>query len=124
MNVVDSSGWLEYFIDGENADIFEPVIQNVTQLLVPTVCLYEVFKQILRRADEAKALEAIGLMMQGQVIDIDASLAVSAAKISTTLKIPMADSMILAAARAHQAILWTQDSDFENLPDVQFFAKS
>lgn len=124
MNVVDSSGWLEYFIDGENADIFEPVIQNVTQLLVPTVCLYEVFKQILRRADEAKALEAIGLMMQGQVIDIDSSLAVSAAKISTTLKIPMADSMILAAARAHQAILWTQDSDFENLPDVQFFAKS
>jgi predicted nucleic acid-binding protein len=123
MNVVDSSGWLEYFADGSNADFFAPVIENMEELLVPTISLYEVFKRVLQQRGEDVALEAIAIMMQGQVVDLDPATAISAAKISDEYKIPMADSIMLATARNHDAILWTQDVDFAALPDVSYVAK-
>lgn len=123
MNIVDSSGWLEYFADEANADFFALPIENVEELLVPTISLYEVFKRVLQQTGENKALEAVATMMQGLVIDLDSKTTIDAARLSHDLKIPMADSIMLATARMHQAILWSQDSDFANQPDVKYIKK-
>ena len=123
MNVVDSSGWLEYLADGPNADFFAKSILATADLLVPTLSLYEVFKRVLQQRGENDALQAAALMQQGTIVELSASLALSAARISLDEKIPMADSMMLATARAHGATLWSQDSDFENVPDVRYIAK-
>lgn len=123
MNVVDSSGWLEYFADGPNADFFAQAIEAVTDLVVPTLSLYEVFKRVLQQRGEGDALQAVAVMIQGNVIDLDMDLALSAAKVSTERKLPMADSVMLATAQAHGATLWTQDADFEEIAGVQYIAK-
>lgn len=123
MNVVDSSGWLEYFADGPNADFFAPAIENIGELVVPSISIYEVFKRVLQQRDEDDALQAIVAMQQGMRVNLDNTLALSAAKISLAMKIPMADSIILATARYYDAILWTQDSDFEGIKDVQYIEK-
>ena len=123
MNVVDSSGWLEYFADGPNAQFFSSAIEDTAQLLVPTVSLYEVFKRVLPQRGEANALQVTGVMQQGKVVNLDAALALQAAHLSSTLKLPMADSIMLVSARAFDAIFWTQDADFKGLPDVRFVEK-
>ena len=104
MNVVDSSGWLEYFGDGHNARFFAPAIEAIQSLLVPTICIAEVFKRVLSQRGEGAAIQAIALMRQGAIIDIDFAKALSAAKIGHDLKLPLADSLILACARAHGAM--------------------
>lgn len=124
MNVVDSSGWLEYFADDPNADFFAPAIENVEELIVPTLSIYEVFKRVHQQRGEGDALQAVAMMEQGQVIELDTTLALSGAKISLALKLPMADSLILATARAYGATLWTQDADFEKIDGVQYRKKS
>ena len=123
MNVIDSSGWLEYFADAPNADFFAPAIEDVSDLLVPTLSLYEVFKRVLQQRGEGDALQAVAIMIQGQVIDLDMDLALSAAKVSMELNLPMADSVMFATAQAHGATLWTQDADFEGIEGVQYMAK-
>jgi toxin FitB len=123
MNVVDSSGWLEFFADGPNAIFFAPSITDLEQLIVPAISIYEVFKRVLQQRNETDAFQAVGLMAQGQVIDLNQTLALSAAKLSVELKLPMADSIILATARAYQAILWTQDADFKDVAGVQYIEK-
>ena len=123
MNVVDSSGWLEYFADGVNADFFAPVIENKDRLLVPVIALYEVFKRVLQQRSEEEALEAISIMQQGQVIDINTEISINAAKISIDLRLPMADSIILATSNLHNATFWTQDGDFQNVQGVKYIEK-
>jgi predicted nucleic acid-binding protein len=120
MNIVDSSGWLEYFADGPNADFFAPVIQDLEHLLVPTLSIFEVFKRILQQRGEGEALQAISVMQQGKVVELSAAPALDAARLSLELKIPMADSIILATSRACQAMLWTQDSDFKDIDRVEY----
>ena len=124
MNVVDSSGWLEYFADDTNADFFAPAIENVGELIVPSISIYEVFKRVVRQRDESSALQAIANMQQGQVVDLNISLALSAAKISSDLNLPMADSIILATSLAYEAVLWTQDSDFSDIDGVKYIEKA
>ena len=124
MNVVDSSGWLEYFSDGENASFFAPTIEDTAHLIVPVICIYEVFKRLLILRDEHIALVHIGDMHQGQIADLTAPIALQAAKLSAELKIAMADSIILATSRAHRATLWTQDVDFKGLDGVEYIAKT
>ena len=123
MNVVDSSGWLEYFADWSNADFFAPAVEDSQQLLVPIICIYEVFKRVLQQRGLAAAKTNIADMLSGQVIVLDDSLAMSAAKLSIELKLPMADSIILAAARAYDAVLWTQDDHFNGLDQVKFIER-
>src|SRR5512139_1016357 len=113
MNLVDSSGWLEYFAGGPNAGFFAGPIEDVDNLIVPTLCISEVFKRICQQRGEHNALQAVALMYQGQMIDLDASLALSAAKLGLDYKLPLADSIILATAQAKNAVIWTQDSDFK-----------
>lgn len=124
MNVVDSSAWLEYFANGPNAGFFAPAIEKTSDLVVPSLTLYEVFKRVLQQKDEGAALQAIAVMQQGKVVDFDAALALEAARLSLEHKLPFADSAILATTRAQDAILWTQDSDFEGLPGVQYRSHS
>lgn len=123
MNVVDSSGWLEYFADGPNADFFAPAIEDTANLVVPSITLYEVFKRVLQQRSEGDAFQAVAAMQQATVADLDAALAVSAARLSADLGLPMADSVVLATARAHEATLWTRDADFEGMEGVQFVAR-
>jgi len=123
MNVVDSSGWLEYFADEPNADFFAEAIENIEELVVPTITIYEVFKRVYQQRGEGDALQAVAMMEQGQVIEFDTTLALSAARISIDLKIPMADSIILATARLYNAVLWTQDIDFKEIDGVQYIEK-
>ncbi len=123
MNVVDSSGWLEYFADGSNADFFAPAIEDLAQLVVPSVCVFEVFKRVLQQRTETAAIQAAALMQQGRVVPLDSPLAMSAAKVSVALELPLADSIVLTTARMHQAVLWTQDSDFEGVDGVKFLRK-
>jgi predicted nucleic acid-binding protein len=123
MNIVDSSGWLEYFADAPNADFFAETIENVSELLVPTISIYEVFKRVLQQKGENEALEAVAFMMQGQITNFDTSTAIDAAKLSDQLKLPMADSIMLATAHRHDAVLWTQDVDFSDLPDLEYVKK-
>jgi len=120
MNIIDSSGWLEYFADGPNAEFFAPGIENVEELFVPTISIYEVFKRILQQRSENEAIQAVVAMQQGKVIDLDTTIAISAAKLSVELKIPMADSIILATGREYNAMIWTQDADFEGLDGVRY----
>jgi predicted nucleic acid-binding protein len=123
MNVVDSSGWLEYFADGPNAGFFAPAIEDTDALIVPAISIYEVFKRVLQQRGEGDALQAVATMMQGKVVDLDERLALDAARISVELKLPMADSVILATARGYDAMLWTQDGDLKGLEGVQYTAR-
>jgi len=123
MNQVDSSGWIEYFEDGGNADYFSVAIRDVDNLLVPAICAYEVFKRISLKHGEEDALQAIGFMSLGREVDLDRETAISAAQISLESKLAMADSIILATARAHDATLWTQDEHFKDIPGVKFVEK-
>ena len=123
MNLVDSSGWLEYFADGPNADFFAQAIEKPDELVVPTINLYEVFKRILQQRSESEALQAIASMQQGDVVDLNATLALSAANIAHAFKIPMADSIVFAIARAYQAVLWTQHEHFKDLEGVRYVGK-
>jgi len=120
VNVVDSSGWLEYLADGPNAAFFAPAIERSVDLLVPTLSIFEVFKRVRGQRDESSALQAIALMHQGQLVDLTAPLALDAARLSRSAGLPMADSIMLATARTHGATFWTQDADFKGLPDVRF----
>jgi predicted nucleic acid-binding protein len=123
MNVVDSSAWLEYFANGSNAGFFAGAIEATDELVVPSLTLYEVFKRVLQQRGENDALQAVAVMQQGMVVDLDARLALSAARISLENKLPMADSIVLATARECGAALWTQDVDLEGLPAVQYRKK-
>lgn len=123
MNVVDSSGWLEYLADGPNADFFASSIENVRELIVPSIIIYEVFKHVLQQRGEDDALKAAALLAQGEVIDLDVSLALEAARTSAELKLPMADSIILTTARAYNASLLTQDEHFIDIAGTRHVAK-
>jgi len=120
MNVVDSSGWLEYFADGSNADFFAPAVEKTAELIVPALSLYEVFKRVFQQRGEGDALQAVAVMLQATVVDLDTDLALSAARLSLDLSLPMADSIMLATARRDDALLWTQDADFKGLQGVRY----
>ena len=123
MNAVDSSGWLEYFAEGKNADFFAPAIEDTKNLIVPVICIYEVFKRILQQSGLSEAQLHVSDMHQGEIVDLTSSLALSAAKLSAELKLPMADSIILAVARTRNATLWTQDEHFKDLDGVKYVVK-
>ncbi len=123
MNVVDSSGWLEYFGKGKNSAFFAPVIQEIETLVVPTLSLYEVYKKIVLQRDEEEALSAIGWMASGKIVDLTQEIALAAAVLSLEQKLPMADSVILATAQLYNATLWTQDEHFKEIEGVKYIAK-
>ena len=123
MNLVDSSAWLEYFSDGANAGFFAPAIENSAELIVSAINIYEVFKRVLQQRGESAALRAVAVMEQARLIEVGESIALHAAQLALELKLPMADSLILATARENGAVLWTQDADFRDIEGVRYRAK-
>ena len=123
MNVVDTSGWLEYFEGGRNSQEFSKAIKETKELLVPTICIYEISKVILRESDENHLLQALAAIQKGRIIELTPFLSTAAAKNSLKYKLPMADSIIYTTAQFFDATVWTQDADFEGLPDVNYIPK-
>jgi len=122
MNLVDSSGWLEYLADGPLAGDFSTPLEDTASLIVPTICLCEVFKVVLRERNEDDAFQSIALMRQAKAIELSTDIAIHAARISHSRKIPIADSIILATALIHDAVVWTKDDDFKGGAGVKYFA--
>lgn len=123
MNLVDSSGWLEYLAEGKNAKLFAPAIEKINELLISTINIYEIYKKILLEKDESTAIQIAGLMQQAKIIEVNSIIAIQAAQLSYEKKIPMADSIIYTTAKLNNAIVWTQDVDFKNLENVKYFKK-
>jgi predicted nucleic acid-binding protein len=124
MNVVDSSAWLEYFADTVNAGNFVKVIEDTHKLIVPSITLLEVFKRIVELRGEDAAMQSVAAMHQGRIVALDAALALRAAALGRRHRLLLADSIVYATAIQEKAILWTQDVDFQGLPDVRYFAKA
>jgi len=124
MVILDSSCWLEYFLDGKSADQYAPSIENNGEIIIPAIVLHEVFKVVMRASNEDSALAAAGVLQQFPVIPVDENIAMYSVKLGQEHGLAMADSMILATAQIHHATLWTQDADFRNLPGVKYFEKA
>ena len=122
MILVDSCGWLEYLADGPHAAAYAKALEKLNGVLVPTICILEVFKKVLQERGEGPALEVAALMQRGSVVELDATIAMNAAKLGSELGLPLADSVILATARAHHAPVWTQDTHFKGLSGVRFIS--
>jgi predicted nucleic acid-binding protein len=123
LNVVDSSGWLEYFADGKNADFFAEAIEDTASLVVPTICVAEVFKVVARQRGEVAAFHAVALMRQGNVTELTLDRAIDASLLGASSKLSLADAIIYASAREFEALLWTQDADFKGLANVKYKAR-
>ncbi|MDP2100266.1 MAG: type II toxin-antitoxin system VapC family toxin [Gallionella sp.] len=123
MNVVDSSAWLSYFANDNNSAVFAEPIEKLSDLLVPSITITEVFKNVLRQRGEEAALIVTAHMNQGKVIPLDSEIAINAAKFGVVHKLPLADSIIFATAQKYAAVLWTQDNDFEGLSNVRYIPK-
>lgn len=123
MNLVDSSGWIEFFGGGEAADVFAPAIVDTRSLLVPTIVVYEVTKWLMQRLSEDEVLGAYAAMLEGTVVALDPATALEASSLSLRHRLPMADSIILATARLHEAVVWTQDQHFTELEGVRYLPR-
>ena len=119
--VVDSSAWIEYLVEGPNAGRFAAAIEDIRSRIVPTITVLEVYRKVLRDHGEVMASRSAALMCLGKVVDLDKPMALSAARLSIRHKLPMADSIVLATARAHYATVWTQDVDFDGIEGVRYF---
>ena len=123
MNLVDTTGWVEYFAGGKKADFFEKALEDTDNLLVPAICFYEVFKVLLRECGEDDALAAVARMKQATVVPMNDEIAILAARNSLELKLPMADAVIYTTARMYDAILYSMDADFKGLSHVKYTEK-
>jgi predicted nucleic acid-binding protein len=123
MNIVDSSCWIEYLLGSEIGVIITPIIEKPAELMVPVITIYEVYKKLTAEKDEEYARDVVSYMQTGTVIELTAGLSISAALISRTYKLPMADSIIYAASLANHAVVWTCDKHFRDLPDIRYFPK-
>ena len=123
MNIIDSSGWLEYFSDGPNAKYFLPPLDDTSSLIVPVITVYEIFKVVLRESSDNEAFQAVAAMQKGKVADLTANIAMNASRLSLQYNLHMADSIILATAQVYKCVIWTQDSGFQNIEGVNYFSK-
>jgi toxin FitB len=124
MNVVDSSGWIEYFQDNPRADLFAPAIEDRARLLVPTISLFEVHR-VLSRALPAGIVETcLDVMRRARVLDLTDRRAIAASEAATRHGLALANAAIYSMALEHGATLWTQDADYQGLPGVNYSAKA
>jgi toxin FitB len=116
--LVDSSGWIEVFGRGPKLSAFLPYVSVEPNLLVPTVVIYEVVKKLLRERGKTVADAFISYALRRVVIPFTDDLAISAAQLSLTHKLAMADAAIYATALEHGAKVVTSDQHFLGLSDV------
>ena len=124
MNVVDSSGWIEYFIDTANADNFAPAIEKTALLIVPTLSFFEVHRYLSRNADDERRDECLDVMRRGTVVELTTARAIAASSMAQKHRLAMADAVMYSIAREFNATFWTQDLDYKDLPGVAFHAKA
>ena len=123
MIVVDSSGWLQFLTDGPLADEYAKRLRQPGSVVTPTIILYEVYKHAKRLRGEDGAIDAVAAMQKTRVVDLTPEIALIAADLSIEFRLPMADAIILATARLHEAAVVTSDADFEGVPGVTFIPK-
>jgi len=123
VNVVDSSCWLEYLEGSEIGVVVAPIVEDFVSLVVPTVCLYEVYKKLSKEKSEAYAFEVVLYMQHGKVVALDSALGVSAAQVSRQHRLSMADSIIYATALQTASTLWTSDKHFQGIHGVRYLPK-
>ena len=123
MNMVDASGWVEYFLDSPRADLFASAIEDTPRLLVTSINLYEVHRVLSRKLPAHLRDTCLDLMRRAPVIDFNDGRAIAAADVSSKHQLAMADAAMYAMALEHQATLWTQDADYQGLANVQYFPK-
>lgn len=123
MNLVDSSAWLEFFLDTPNARHFAPIIENTNELIVSPLNFYEVYRKVLQEFGPDEAKRAIGFLILGKTVEISSSIALEAAELALIYHLHMADSILLATANSVDAIFWTLDSHFKDIPGVKYFEK-
>ena len=123
MNMVDASGWIEFFLAGPNGPKFKPVIEKTDELLVTSINLYEVHRVLSRKLPADLRDTCLNLMRRAPVIDFTDARAIAAADVSSKHQLAMADAAMYAMALEHQATLWTQDADYQGLAGVQYFPK-
>ena len=124
MNLVDSSGWVEYFQDTARADLFAAAIEARDLLLVPTIALFEVHKVLSRSISEDLVTRCLNVMRLGRVLDLTDKRAIAASKVAKAYKLALADAAMYSIAQEHDATFWTQDMDYDKLPGVRYFAKT
>ena len=124
MNVVDSSGWIEFFQAGGNGPIFKPVIEARALLLVPTIALFEVHKVLSRSLSEDLVTRCLDVMRLGRVLDLTDKRAIAASKVARAHGLAFADAAMYSMAQEHDAAFWTQDIDYDGLPGAMYFAKA
>ena len=123
MNVIDSSGWIEYLLDSPRADLFAPAVEQRDKLLVPVVALYEVHKILTRKLPADVVLSCLNVMRLGRVLDLTDRRAIAAADVAVQHRLAMADAVMYSLALEHKATFWTQDVDYQDLPSVNYFPK-
>ncbi len=123
MNLVDSSGWLEYLANGHQSHIFSPIIQKADELIVSVINKYEVYKKLSLEFSPKQASNTMGALYYGYQVEITEEIALTAAELSIEYHIPMADSLLLSTAKVMNATFWTLDSHFKDIPGVKYFEK-
>ncbi len=123
MNIVDASGWIEFFLAGRNGPVFRPIIEDEANLLVTSISVYEVHRVLSRKLPDELRDTCVMLMRRLPIIDLTDARAIAAANVAIEHKLAMADAAMYAMAMEHQAVLWTQDADYQGLSGVQYVAK-
>jgi len=123
MNVVDSSGWVEFFRAGPNGPVFKAVIEDRRHLLVPSLSLFEVHRVLSRKVPDDVVTRCLDVMRLGRVLDLTDARAVAAARVARQHNLAMADAVMLSLAQEFDATFWTQDVDYQGLPGVRYFPK-
>ena len=123
MNVVDSSGWIEFFRAGANGPEFKPIIEDRARLLVPTIALFEVHRVLSRSLPTDLVNRCLDVMRLGRVLDLTDGRAIAASRIAAQHKLAMADAAMYSMALEFGASFWTQDVDYQGLPGVRYQAK-
>jgi len=123
--LIDSYGWIEYFGDGPLADSYAPFTEksNAENTVTPTIVVYEVYRKIKNTKGEQKALEAYAQMSQTKIIELNSVLSLEAADIGLTTGLGMADSIIVATAKAYNAEIITSDKHLKDIKGVKFISK-
>jgi predicted nucleic acid-binding protein len=123
MNLVDSSGWIEYLQDTPRADLFAEAIEDRYDLLVPTIALFEVHKVLSRNLPANLVTQCLDVMRLGRVLDLTDKRAIAASIIATRHRLAMADAAMYSLSLEFEATFWTQDVDYKGLDGVRYFPK-
>jgi len=120
--LIDSYGWIEYFADGPLAESYAAFVEkaDAEKTVTPTIVIFEVYRRIKSMKGEQKALEAYAQMSRTKVVELTNLISLKAADISITLNLGMADSIILATAKAYNAKIMTSDEHLKGIEGVEF----